>query len=84
MKLLLVIVLLILVVLVTNYQEEKPKRVKNRDKGPCGPCGRPSCDCKCGSPRRPRSKPVYIDDPTLYLNQPIRYSEWDQEISSSL
>jgi len=32
----------------------------------------------------PRYKPVYIDPPTSYFNEPILYSEWDQEISSSL
>ena len=32
----------------------------------------------------PREKPVYIDPPTAYLNEPILYTEWDQEISSSL
>ena len=32
----------------------------------------------------PRDKPVYIDPPTAYLNEPILYTEWDQEISSSL
>ena len=32
----------------------------------------------------PRLRPVYIDHPTAYLNEPITYTEWDQEISSSL
>ena len=32
----------------------------------------------------PRKLPVYIDSPTLYLNEQILYSEWPQEISSSL
>jgi len=32
----------------------------------------------------PRRKPVYIDQPTVYLNEPITYTEWNQEISSSL
>jgi hypothetical protein len=31
-----------------------------------------------------RDRPVYIDHPTEYLNEPILYSEWNQEISSSL
>jgi hypothetical protein len=32
----------------------------------------------------PRERPVYIDPPTAYLNERITYTEWDQEISSSL
>ena len=32
----------------------------------------------------PRVRPVYIDQPTVYLDEPIKYTEWDQEISSSL
>jgi hypothetical protein len=32
----------------------------------------------------PRKYPVYIDDQTVYLNQPIMYSEWEREISSSV
>jgi hypothetical protein len=32
----------------------------------------------------PRTLPVYIDSPLPYLNEPILYSEWPQEISSSL
>ena len=35
----------------------------------------------------PNDKPVYIDPPTVYFNEPILYSEWPQapfEISSSL
>jgi hypothetical protein len=32
----------------------------------------------------PRARPVYIDQPTVYFNQPITYTEWDREISSSL
>ena len=30
----------------------------------------------------PREHPVYIDEQTVYLNQPILYSEWEREISS--
>jgi len=36
---------------------------------------------------KPRRFPVYIDPSTIYLNEPILYSEWPQaplEISSSL
>jgi hypothetical protein len=32
----------------------------------------------------PNSKPVYIDPPSVYFNEPITYSEWPQEITSSL
>ena len=32
----------------------------------------------------PRCKPVYIDQPAVYLDEPIKYTEWDQKISSSL
>ena len=35
----------------------------------------------------PNCKPVYLDPPTVYFNEPILYSEWPQaplEISSSL
>jgi hypothetical protein len=32
----------------------------------------------------PRCRPVYVDPPTVYLDEPITYTEWDQEISSSL
>ena len=37
--------------------------------------------------QKPRRFPVYIDPSTIYLNEPILYSEWPQaplEISSSL
>lgn len=37
--------------------------------------------------QQPRRFPVYIDPSTIYLNEPILYSEWPQaplEISSSL
>jgi hypothetical protein len=33
-------------------------------------------------PRKPREYPVYIDDPTMYLDQQIMYSEWDQKLNS--
>jgi hypothetical protein len=33
-------------------------------------------------PRKPREYPVYIDDPTMYLDQQILYSEWDQKLNS--
>ena len=32
----------------------------------------------------PRYHPVYLDAQTPYLNEQIMYSEWPQEISSSL
>jgi hypothetical protein len=35
----------------------------------------------------PNCKPVYLDPPSVYFNEPILYSEWPQaplEISSSL
>lgn len=32
----------------------------------------------------PRYYPVYLDAQTPYLNEQIMYSEWPQEISSSL
>ena len=31
-----------------------------------------------------RCRPVYIDQPTVYLDAPITYTEWDTKISSSL
>ena len=31
-----------------------------------------------------RCRPVYIDHPTVYLDAPITYTEWDTKISSSL
>ena len=30
----------------------------------------------------PREYPVYTDDPKMYLNQQILYSEWDQKLNS--
>lgn len=32
----------------------------------------------------PRYHPVYIDDPNSYLNEQIYYSEWNQDLTSSL
>ena len=32
----------------------------------------------------PRLRPVYIDQPTVYFNEDITYSEWPQEPTSSL
>lgn len=32
----------------------------------------------------PREYPVFLDPQTAYLDEQIMYSEWDQEISSSL
>ena len=32
----------------------------------------------------PRYHPVYIDDPNSYLNERIYYSEWNQDLTSSL
>ena len=62
------VVLLVLVILFFFLHEQKPK-IKQLVE--------PNI-------KVPREKPVYIDPPTAYLNEPILYTEWDQEISSSL
>ena len=32
----------------------------------------------------PRYHPVYIDEPTKYLDEKIYFSEWNQDLTSSL
>ena len=32
-------------------------------------------------PRGPRKYPVYTDDPKMYLDKPILYSEWNQKLN---
>lgn len=68
MKTIIIIVLLLLLVFIVFASTNKPSSNKTLIKENVVP----------------RYKPVYIDPPTSYLNEPILYSEWDQEISSSL
>lgn len=71
MKLIIIVAIMLVVLLLIKNPE--PKEV---------PCGCQEERPAQNWPRRPRDKPVYIDDPTMYLDQRIWYSEWDQKLNS--